>query len=225
MAAVKTEPQVKWSPGRPRLLEPSPDFVERREQIIAAAAKVFQEKGYDAGTLDDVAQVLDLRRASLYYYVGSKAKLLFMLFERGLEIALGKVDELVHLEDPAQRLEAFIRHQVRTVAGDPSLFSVFFDNRPRLDSEYEEAIRQKEHLYAQHYRDAVDAAVAAGVISAADSRYAAQALFGMTTWCYKWFRPKDDIEAFADVCVSMVLGRNHGRRRLDGRGVRRGGRD
>src|SRR5207253_8692552 len=60
-------------PGRPRLLEPSPEYVARREEIVAAAAEVFHEKGYDAGTLDDVADALDLRRASLYYYVRSKA--------------------------------------------------------------------------------------------------------------------------------------------------------
>src|SRR5436309_14584491 len=92
-------------PGRPRLLEPSPEFVTRRQEIVAAAAEVFHEKGYDAGTLDDVADALDLRRASLYYYVRSKSNLLFMVVEQALIVALERLDEYAQIEDPRERLE------------------------------------------------------------------------------------------------------------------------
>src|SRR5436309_11157977 len=85
-------------PGRPRLLEPSPEYVARREEIVAAAAEVFHEKGYDAGTLDDVADALDLRRASLYYYVRSKANLLFLIFEHALDMALRRLEEHLLVE-------------------------------------------------------------------------------------------------------------------------------
>jgi AcrR family transcriptional regulator len=199
----------KRRPGRPRLLEPSADYVARREDILAAAARVFHEKGYDAGTLDDVADALDLRRASLYYYVRSKSNLLYMLFERALDVALARMDELLEIEDPTERLEALIRHQIRTVAGEPSLFSVFFDDRPRLEERYEEEIRKREHQYLEVYRRAVEAASAAGAIGGGDPRYASQAIFGMMTWCYKWFRPgRDDIDELAETCVSLILGRD-----------------
>jgi AcrR family transcriptional regulator len=199
----------KRRPGRPRLLEPSPEYMKRREEIVAAAAQIFHEKGYDAGTLDGVADALDLRRASLYYYVRSKANLLYMIFERALDLALARMDEFLQIEDPTERLEALIRHQVQTVAGDPKLFSVFFDDRPRLDAKYEEEIRKREQQYVDVYRQAVEAASAAGAIPDGDPRYSAQAIFGMTTWCYKWFRPgRDDIDDLADACVSLILGDN-----------------
>jgi AcrR family transcriptional regulator len=193
-------------PGRPRLLEPSPEYVARREEIVAAAAEIFQAKGYDAGTLDDVADALDLRRASLYYYVRSKANLLYMIFEHALDLALAQLDEYSQIEDPAQRLETLVRHQVVTVAGSPSLFTVFFDQRPRLEPRYEEEIRKRERKYFTTYYSAVQAAVAAGVLGDVDPRYATQSILGMTTWSYKWFRPgQDKIDQFADVCVSLVL--------------------
>ncbi|MEW6470727.1 MAG: TetR/AcrR family transcriptional regulator [Actinomycetota bacterium] len=193
-------------PGRPRLTEPSPEYVARREEIIVAAAAVFHEKGYDAGTLDDVADALDLRRASLYYYVQSKANLLHMIFERALDVALSKLDEHLRIEDPVERLEALIRHQVITVASEPTLFTVFFDHRPRLEPDYEEQIRARERRYLAAYQSAVKSAVA-GAISDIEPRYATQAILGMATWSYKWFRPgQDEIETLADACVGLILG-------------------
>lgn len=206
-AAEENGQPVKRRPGRPRLLEPSAEHVARREEIIATAAQVFHEKGYDAGTLDDVAEALELRRASLYYYVHSKANLLNMVFERGLDRALADMDELLKIDDPAERLAALIAHQVEAVATDPSLFSVFFDQRRRLEERYEEAIRARERKYLEIYRKAIEAAGAAGVLEVVDVRLTSQAIFGMTTWTYKWFNPKrDDLGQLVDSCIALVLG-------------------
>jgi TetR/AcrR family transcriptional regulator, cholesterol catabolism regulator len=208
------EPPKRRGPGRPRLAEPSPEYVARREEIVAAAADIFHEKGFDAGTLDDVADALDLRRASLYYYVRSKANLLHMIFERALDVALLKLDEHSQIDDPYERLEALIRHQVITIASEPSLFSVFFDHRPRLEPRYEEDIRLRERKYMAAYRAAVERAIDAGIIRNVDPRYATQAILGMTIWPYKWFRSgRDDIETLADACVELILGARPGRPR------------
>src|SRR5690606_29007945 len=64
--------------GRPRLTEPTPEYLARREEIVAAAARTFRARGYDSASLDDVAAELDLRKASLYHYVDSKAHLLYL---------------------------------------------------------------------------------------------------------------------------------------------------
>lgn len=173
------------------------------------AAQVFQARGYDAGSLDDVAVRLDLRRASLYHYVRSKAELLYLVFDQAISVALEQIDAFVHDEDAptTDRLAALIRHQVRTITGDLSLFTVFFDQRPHLDDEYEAAIRLKERQYVRVWAETVRQAAETGVLGDVDPRYAAQVLLGITNWTYKWFDPaRDDQESFADVAVAMVLG-------------------
>lgn len=195
-------------PGRPRHVTPSPDYVKRREEIVEVAAKVFQAKGYDAGSLDDVAAALDLRKASLYYYVRSKAELLYLVFDRAISVALADLEKIATSGTPAERLEKLVRHQVTTVASDPSLFAVFFDQRPRLNADYETDIRVKERRYLQLYVETVEAAIASKTISVKDPRYAAQLLLGMANWTYKWVDPdRDDIDALADAAVQLVLGR------------------
>lgn len=200
------EPIPARRPGRPRHVEPSPEYRARLIEIVETAARVFRAKGYDAGSLDDVAAELDLRKASLYYYVRSKAELLYRVFDRAITTALASIESSLEIEDPRERLASLISHQAVSVAGEPSFFSVFFDQRPRLASDYEAEIRAKERHYLRVFADAVAAAVEQGELPGIDPRYGAQAILGMTSWSYKWFDPvRDDAEEFARTCVDLVL--------------------
>jgi AcrR family transcriptional regulator len=174
--------------------------------IVETAARVFRRDGYDAGSLDDVAAELDLRKASLYHYVDSKAQLLYLVFDRAITLALERLDELAQLSDPRERLEALIAHQVRIIAEEPSLFAVFFDSRPRLADEFEDAIHSKERRYMRHYAEAVQGCIDAGVLPKINSRFGAQAILGMTSWVYKWVTPQDDTDELTADLVRLVLG-------------------
>ncbi|MHB8263196.1 MAG: TetR/AcrR family transcriptional regulator [Acidimicrobiales bacterium] len=175
-------------------------------EIVETAAKVFREKGYDAGSLDDVALELNLRKASLYYYVRSKAELLYRIFDKTITSALDSLEECLSIEDPKERLAALIRHQATMVASESSFFTVFFDQRPRLAHDYDSEILAKERQYLHIYQEAVASAVDCGALPAMRARYGAQAILGMTSWIYKWFDPlRDDPQVFADACVDMVL--------------------
>jgi len=50
---------------------------ERWAQLIEVATRVFFEKGYDAASLQDIADRLGMLKGSLYYYIQSKEDLLF----------------------------------------------------------------------------------------------------------------------------------------------------
>jgi AcrR family transcriptional regulator len=192
--------------GRPRLTEPSPEYRQRLDEIVTTAAAVFRRDGYETGSLDDVAAKLGLRKSSLYYYVRSKAELLYLIFDRAISTALDRLDELAHQTDPQRRLVALVSHQVTLMTDEPQMFAVFFDSRPRLDEAYERAIRAKERRYVRIYAEAVKAAIDGGHIPDIDPRYGAQAILGMAIWIYKWFDPKrDDRDALVDAYVRLIL--------------------
>jgi AcrR family transcriptional regulator len=195
-------PPTRSRRGRPRQTELSPEYIRRREEIIETAARVFHASGYETGSLDDVAAEMDLRKASLYYYVDSKAQLLYWVFDRAISLSLERLNELSEIEDPGERLAAFIAHQVSVVAEERSLLTVFFESRLRLDAAFEDAIRQKERRYIKLYIDAVTNAIGAGVIPEINPRYGAQAILGMASWVYKWFDP--DVVNWADVAGDFI---------------------
>lgn len=184
------------------------EFDPRREEIIATAATVFHAKGYHAGSLADVEAALDPRGPGLGHYVSSKEHLLYLIFDRAISLALRRLDELATIADPRRRIGAFIAHQVLIVAEEPSMFTVFFESRPRLDAGYEDWIRCKEKAYLQRFVDVVTAGVEAGVLAPVNPRFGAQALLGMSSWIYKWYDPaQDDWAALADDFVALVLHR------------------
>ena len=192
--------------GRPRNLEPSVEYRERLESIVTVASKVFHANGYEAGSLDDVAAALGLRKASLYYYVKRKSDLLRLVFERAITVALSEVDQLAEITDPKERLAALIRHQAMMVTRDPSLFAVFFGQRSGLEAQDLADIGRKERRYIRQFVLAVEAAMEAKVLPEGDPRLVANAIVGMTSWSYKWFdQRRDSPELFADNCVRLVV--------------------
>lgn len=205
-SSADANPAARRRRGRPRHETPSQDYLKRRREIVNVAVNVFKLKGYDAGSLDDVAAELGLRKASLYYYVGSKAELLYLVFDLAISAALEDMEQIVASAPPPERLSKLLRHQIATVASDPSLFAVFFDQRPRLDPGYEEEIRAKERRYLQLFVDAVEEAIANGTLKAHNPRHAAQLLLGMANWTYKWFDSRrDTIEELGDTAVGLIF--------------------
>ncbi|MFN0025599.1 MAG: TetR/AcrR family transcriptional regulator [Acidimicrobiales bacterium] len=193
--------------GRPRQDQPSAAYLAKQAEIIDVAIEVFKTRGFDQGTLDDVAASLGTGRASLYHYVPSKAHLLYLIFDRAISTTLHTMAGLAAIPDPGERLRALIRQQVHTIAANPGLFMVFFGDRPALDERYESDIRAKERRLLRYLIEAVKAASEGGNLGPIEPRMAAQALLGMTSWLHKWYVPgRDDPDQFADVCTQLVFG-------------------
>jgi TetR/AcrR family transcriptional regulator, cholesterol catabolism regulator len=218
---VVDEEAPRRRPGRPRLTQPSPEHLARLDDIVDAAAEVFRAKGYRASTLEDVAEALDLRRASLYHYVRSKSQLLSIICERALSLALQSVDEINRIQDPAERLVALLRMHATLIAREQAMATVFFDEQASLPDDDRARVGDVHRRYFAAFAATVETSIEAGVLPRTDPRLSAHAIVGMVTWVYKWFRPgRDDAEAFADTCVALLLEPRPGRKH-DGRAVPR----
>jgi Transcriptional regulator len=97
---VVDEAALRRRRGPPPLEGPSPDYLAREEQIVAAAAEVFRTKGYEAGTLEDVAEALDIGRPALYYYIRSKNHLLWLIYQRVMSVIVEAIEEVIGIQDP-----------------------------------------------------------------------------------------------------------------------------
>src|SRR5688572_32505696 len=64
---------------------PRPSRRRRAPEIIEAAARVFAERGFHGATTQDIADVLGIRQASLYYYFPSKEGALEAVCLKGVE--------------------------------------------------------------------------------------------------------------------------------------------
>lgn len=111
---------------RPDLDFPSPRAEERRRKILRAALKIFSEKGYDASTMDDVAQAVGLSKAALYGYFPGKEQLFAAVLENApgfvdLEaLARGGLNDTIAPSDASRsQVETAGAGAAEAVAGDP----------------------------------------------------------------------------------------------------------
>src|SRR5580693_10002923 len=99
--------------------QPSARYEQRRLEVLRAAARTFNRRGFHTATLDDVADELGVTKPAIYYYAKSKDQLLAacgQLAITSLEAALDKS------RGPdwtaAQRLSAFFALYADIICGD-----------------------------------------------------------------------------------------------------------
>src|SRR6202011_150926 len=85
-------------------------LVDFRQEILRTAARLFQQRGYDATSMSDVAAALKLSKVALYHHVQSKDEILCEIMNHAMEITQELVIAPVrHIVGPDDRLRAFIR--------------------------------------------------------------------------------------------------------------------
>lgn len=111
---------AKGERGRPRSgTNPRPDL-SATEQILAAAAHLFVERGYSATSTRALADEVGIRQASLYYHFPRKDQILELLLMRTVEPSLRVADYLQSSESPAAvRLTALITFDTRQLLTAP----------------------------------------------------------------------------------------------------------
>src|SRR5215813_939249 len=58
---------------------------ERLAEVYRAAAQIILRKGYDATSINDIANALGMTKAGLYHYINGKKELLFDIMTFGLD--------------------------------------------------------------------------------------------------------------------------------------------
>jgi AcrR family transcriptional regulator len=98
----------------------------RHQQILDAAYEVFNEVGFFAATMDQIAERAELAKGTIYIYFKSKEEVYFSLLSNGLNILLALLEEMKRNEPPAdQLLEQTARTLFRFYKDHTSYFRIF----------------------------------------------------------------------------------------------------
>lgn len=111
---------------------------KRIQEILTAAAELFGERGYDAVSLEDVAERLDVTKGSLYYYFSSKDELGSAAIETLGNDWTTRLEELLADTEgtPAERLRVLIHAHVTIAVRDyPAALRLFLVPRDWPDAQ------------------------------------------------------------------------------------------
>jgi len=182
-------------------------YDERLEHLLAQAATVFAEAGYHSTSMRDLAAASGMSLAGIYYYVRSKEDLLALIQERCFTGVLeGARRAVAGLQDPHERLQAFIRHHVTYFTAHMAEMKVLSHESSVLTGD----LGRKVNAIKRRYVDLLESLLrdAAPEETPVERSAAAYALFGMMNWIYNWYDPAGEIDPdrLAGLIARIFLG-------------------
>jgi len=177
---------------------PRDTLVDSRQEILRTAARLFQQRGYDATSMNDVAAALKLSKGGLYHHFQGKDEILFEIMNHAMEITQERVLAPVRsIPDPEDRLRSLIRRHMEVVLSpqDREITVMLHENHP-LPPVLRKRINHRKKEYVHFVEDLI-ADVQRGRHSkgAVSPRAAAFALLGMINWIYQWYKPEGTLQA------------------------------
>jgi AcrR family transcriptional regulator len=184
---------------RDAILEPRQ---QPRQEILRTAARLFQQQGYVATSMNDVAAALKLSKGGLYHHFESKDEILFHIMSHAMQITEERVINVVRRMDATsrdtsgmditeERLRTLIRLHIEVVLSpeDREITVMLHENHPLPP-----ALRRKINARKKDYVHFVENLVAdvqrkRATRSPVTPRAAAFALVGMINWIYQWYKP------------------------------------
>ncbi|MAG31844.1 MAG: hypothetical protein CL908_13230 [Deltaproteobacteria bacterium] len=106
-----------------------------RQRILAAAERLFAERGYSDTSIDAVAEAVDMHQPGIYYYFPSKQA----LYEEVVRTAIASLDErvkeiLISSDPPEERLLASVAAWVDLLTERPTLANLMLHEAAKSDS-------------------------------------------------------------------------------------------
>lgn len=138
-----------------------------KDDVVAAAGRLFAERGYHGTSMRDLAKELGLHGSSLYSHVDSKEDLLVAVVRRGARLFQATADAALTTADtPQDRLLALIRGHIDVVLDHRDEARTFLNEASALDGDH----RGRVIAARDRYEDAFRATIAAGVESGVYTR-------------------------------------------------------
>jgi AcrR family transcriptional regulator len=185
-----------------------------REDIIAAATRVFSQRGYHAASMSEIASEVGIRKPSLYHHIRKKEDLLFAIHEQLIDELIEETTVALERANTAEaRIRRILEVNMSFVARHRDGVTVFLQERREMSGQRWDDLVVKRDRYERIVSGAVAAGTASGEFVGAPPQITARALLGMANWGYTWFDPAGELSAtavaeiFAEITLKGLLRR------------------
>ena len=168
--------------------------------ILRTAAQLFAVNGYEATSLDMIADQLGMHKATLYHYVDNKESILYQCLVK----SFGDLDVVMkRMEDRSipvlERLRMFVRSLALAQNNDFGRCLVLVGSRP-IDLNSGGEIRRFKQRLDVTVRNLITEGIADGSVKPCHPGMFSALLFGALNWVPHWHREggKFSIEDVAD---------------------------
>ena len=163
-------------------------FELQKGRMLRAAARCFNEKGYSGTSLKDVANILGLTDAALYYYVKNKEELVYLCYERAGDVGRESMDRAI--ADGSNGLDIvrrYLRYHLEVMTGERGPIAIMSEI-PSLKPEHRERVLEISRQHSARFEAVLQQGIDDGSIAPCNVRMTGNAIMGALNWVPKWFR-------------------------------------
>ena len=168
----------------------------REDEILAAAARIFREKGYHGTSVQDIADSVGLLKGSLYHYIRSKEELLARLFDGALEGTLRELEAIAARDASAtERLREMVKAYVAAVTANLDAVGLYLREWRALPPPELSRLRARRRAMRALFEDVIADGARRREFVADDVKVSTLAIMGMANWLFEWYRPRGRMTA------------------------------
>ncbi len=179
----------------------------KRKRILDAASALFFEHGYKGTSVEAIASRLHVTKPFIYYHFSNKADILAGVCGRTTAFVAQSAEVAAAGSGSVwERLESLVRDlSLRVIEGRVYLAVYFREEKHLPKSAFRDLSSNRKRFdtaLSKLLREGVDA----GDFHVSNVSVATQAITGMTTWIFNWYRPTGPLtpEQIAEEMVSLV---------------------
>ena len=175
------------------------------DSLLEVAVAVFNERGYDGTSMEDLARAAGITKSSIYHHVKSKEELLERGVNRALDALTASLDELERLEPASalDRVEQAVFRAVQILVEELPYVTLLL--RVRGNTEAERAALSRRREIDRRLAELVERAAADGTLrDDIDPHLASRLVFGMVNSVAEWFRPGHGPSSSDDVAAAVM---------------------
>jgi len=180
---------------------------KRRKELVAIAARMFCDQGYESTTVRMLADAMGIKSGSLFHHFSDKQEILFSVIESGMQHAMQiATQSIVEVTHPKERLLALAKAHLSTLLEDRNAHVVaIYEWRSLTEASREELVKLRD-AYESIWTQVIAECQAAGWMQG-DLGLQRRLALGALNWTVQWYRPGAglDTEDLASELVAMVL--------------------
>ena len=161
------------------------------------ATALFQERGYAATSMRDMAQALGIEAASLYSHIKSKEEILQNICARMSRNFFAAMDEVFaqDFRTAEAKLENAIVAHVKVITEDTSASAVFFLEWRHLSEPYRTEFLEMRKRYEEIFSNILKEGIEEGAFKEMDVKFTVFTLLSALNWTHNWFNPTGKMSA------------------------------
>lgn len=160
----------------------------RLRELLRVASRQFTDKGYEATTLEMIADEMGLTKTGLYNYVNSKEEIAALILENAITHLSQTLEHLQkEYASPRDILHGIVLEHVKSLANHPASPMLVMRFDQVLDPQTFPALYELRHRYENQVQDVIALGIAQGQFSVDDPKLATLFLLGAVNWVARWY--------------------------------------